>query len=73
MMRNPESGTFFIGRVTRHSLFFICMIGALLSVDAALFGGRYRADAWTTVQEGTVNHGRLFNLDVETWLRKALW
>ena len=54
-------------------MFLIYVTGALLTVDAAFFAGQYRTEVWTTVREGTMDHGRRFNLDVQNWLRKALW
>lgn len=66
-------GAFASGRFARQSLFLIYVTGALLTVDAAFFAGQYRTEVWTTVREGTMDHGRRFNLDVQNWLRKALW
>jgi len=76
MIRKEESGGLEVGRLIRHLLFLTYVIGALLAIDAILFGGQYRVAALqvsNSVWPNAMDRGQLFNLDVQRWLRKALW
>lgn len=49
--------------------FCIYVTGVLFAVDAAFFDGQHRTDAW----RGVTYKVHVFNLDVQSWLRKSLW
>jgi hypothetical protein len=76
MIQKEESGGLEVGRLIRRLLFLAYVIGVLLAIDAILFVDQYRTAAWRdsgSVWLNATDRGRLFNVDVERWLRKSLW